>query len=58
MAAQKLLLSTDLRVYLCDPAIPGNVGQMENTNGLLRQYFRKKTDLSGYFLKVNWTKSP
>ena len=49
MAAHKSFsLSTDLRVYFCDPASPWQRGSNENTNGLLRQYFRKKTDLSGY----------
>jgi IS30 family transposase len=49
MAAHKSFsLSTDLRVYFCDLASPWQRGSNENTNGLLRQYFRKKTDLSGY----------
>jgi IS30 family transposase len=49
MAAHKSFsLSTDLCVYFCDPASPWQRGSNENTNGLLRQYFRKKTDLSGY----------
>ena len=45
---KRFTVATNVKVYFCDPRSPWQRGSNENTNGLLRQYFPKRTEIAHF----------
>ena len=45
---KRFTVATNVKIYFCDPRSPWQRGSNENTNGLLRQYFPKRSEIAHY----------